>query len=74
MAKKRKGRLIPVKKSVLDPRLGAIERTYYISPDKKQSHGTIHNKKAKDTDVIKSLKSETEKIDKLAQKMAYCNW
>ena len=70
MAKKRKGRLVPVKKTVLDPRLGkSIERTYYINPDKRKTKP----KRSKEPD-LQQYKENLAEIGKMAEKMFLCNW
>jgi hypothetical protein len=70
MAKKRKGRLVPVKKSVFDPRLGAIERTYYINPDKIKPKGRTSKGSSK-KDNVQAMR---DNIEQFAQKVAFCNW
>ena len=70
MAKKRKGRLVPIKKTVFDPRVGkSIERTYYINPDKSKKSGKLAPKSNKETKQEGGID-----INKYAQKLAFCNW
>jgi hypothetical protein len=68
MAKKRKGRLVPIKKTVFDPRIGkSIERTYYIEPNK------VKPKKRQSSKNVES-DSMSDSISKYAQYMVFCNW
>ena len=71
MAKKRKGRLIPIKKSVIDPRLGTVERTYYINPDKRVTKPRVSKGVS---ELENKLTKQRDNVDKIAEKMFYCNW
>jgi len=72
MAKKKKGRLVPIKKTVLDTRIGRpIERTYYINPDKRKPHPKTN----KPTDNNPSgLPNKEYDPKEIATKLMLCNW
>lgn len=77
MAKKRKGRLIPIKKTVVDARIHKpIERTYYINPNKKKA--TKPKEKGEPELDITKVKNwedfDKQGIDSNVAKQFFCNF